>query len=307
MRKTKADRMFGSIVERINYRDILLIVLGTFLMAVAINFIFDPIGLDVGGVSGLAIVLRYASLRVFEGTDIKFLENGIPVWLMSTALNVPLFIIAIIKKGWRYMAKTTASTVLFTLFLGVLPMRPFLDDKLLSALVGGALSGIGIGLVFSTFATTGGTDLFSALLHERFRHLSIPTILMVTDGIIVILGITVFDIDNVIYSVIVVFLVSKISDAILEGLKFAKMTFIISEEAEIISAEILETMDRGVTGIQVKGMYSGKDKKMLFCVVSKKQLPLLQDIVKRHDKRAFMVIADAREVNGEGFAEIKEG
>ena len=104
---------------------------------------------------------------------------------------------------------------------------------------------------------------------------------------------------------IVVYLVSKISDSILEGLKFAKVVYIISDKAEDISAEILVALDRGVTGIKVKGMYSGADKKMLFCVVGKKQVVEITDIVSRYDKRAFVVVADAREVMGEGFDEVK--
>ena len=108
-----------------------------------------------------------------------------------------------------------------------------------------------------------------------------------------------------IYSIIVVYLVAKISDSFLDGLKFAKMAYIISDKAEDIAAEVLVAIDRGVTGIKVKGMYSGEDKKMLFCVVGKKQVVELTDIVTRTDKRAFMVVADAREVLGEGFAEVK--
>lgn len=297
--------MIRKAAERINLKDMFLIIAGTLIMAAAVNFVFEPIGLDVGGVSGLAIVIKYATAGLFKDTGSKFFGDGIPVWFMSLLLNIPLFAIAYMKKGWKYIAKTAFSTIMLTFWMYALPIRAFMVNDLLSTLVGGVLSGVGIGLVFSTLATTGGTDMFSALVHDRFRHLSIPTILSVTDGIIVLLGLTVFSVENVIYSVIVVYLVSKISDAILEGLKFAKMAFIISEAADDISAEVLENMDRGVTGIKVRGMYSGEDKKMLFCVVSKKQLPLLQDIVSRHDKRAFMVIGDAREVMGEGFAEVQ--
>lgn len=292
------------IAERINFKDLFVIVLGTFLMALAINLIFDPIGLDVGGVSGLAIVIRYASKAALGGLNTQFLKDGIPVWFCTFVLNVPLFIAAISKKGWKFLAKTTYSTLLLTAWMYLLPVKALLNDPMLCALVGGVLSGAGMGLVFSTLATTGGTDLFATLIHDKWRHISIPNLLAVADGTIVLLGIFVFSIENVIYSVIVVFLVSKISDSILEGLKFAKVAFIISEHAEAISDEILEDIDRGVTGIEVKGMYSKEDKQMLFCVVSKKQIPELKDIVARHDKRAFMVISDARDVMGEGFSRI---
>ncbi len=289
--------MVKSIVERINFKDLLIIIAGTFLMALAINLVFDPIGLDTGGVTGLAIVIKYATAGLITG--------GVPVWLSNIFFNVPLFIVAIKNKGFRYMVKTGFSTLMLTLWLYLIPITSVIEEKLLAVVFGGVLSGIGIGLVFSTMATTGGSDLFSALLHDKWRHLSIPRILSITDGIIVFLGIFIFGLENVIYSIIVVYLVAKISDGILDGLKFAKMVYIISDKAEDISAEILIAIDRGVTGIKVKGMYSGEDKKMLFCVVGKKQVVELTDIVTRLDKRAFMVVADAREVMGEGFAEVK--
>jgi uncharacterized membrane-anchored protein YitT (DUF2179 family) len=289
--------MVKSIVERINFKDLLIIMAGTFLMALAINLVFDPIGLDTGGVTGLAIVIKYATAGLIPG--------GVPVWLSNIFFNVPLFIVAIKNKGFRYMIKTGFSTLMLTLWLYLIPITSVIDEKLLAVVFGGVLSGIGIGLVFSTMATTGGSDLFSALLHDKWRHLSIPKILSITDGLIVFLGIFIFGLENVIYSIIVVYLVAKISDGLLDGLKFAKMVYIISDKAEDISAEILIAIDRGVTGIKVKGMYSGEDKKMLFCVVGKKQVVELTDIVTRLDKKAFMVVADAREVMGEGFAEVK--
>ncbi len=289
--------MMRSIVERINFKDVFIIILGTFLMALAINLVFDPIGLDTGGVTGLAIVIKYASGAVIKG--------GVPVWLSNLALNIPLFIFAIKNKGFRYMVKTSFSTLMLTFWIYLIPVVPAIEEKLLAVIFGGTLSGIGMGLVFSTMATTGGSDLLSVLIHDKWRHLSIPRILAVTDGIIVFLGIFIFGIENVVYSIIVVYLVSKISDGILDGLKFAKMVYIISDKAEEIAAEVLVAIDRGVTGIKVKGMYSGDDKKMLLCVVGKKQVVELTDIVSRYDKRAFMVVADAREVMGEGFAEVK--
>lgn len=289
--------MMRSLVERINFKDVFIIMLGTLIMALAINLVFDPMGLDTGGVTGLAIVVKYASGLIVKG--------GIPVWLSNLAFNVPLFIVAVKNKGFRYMIKTGFSTLMLTFWIYLLPVTPLIEDKLLATIFGGVLSGVGIGLVFSTMATTGGSDLFSALLHDKWRHLSIPRILSITDGIIVFLGLFIFDIENVIYSIIVVYLVAKISDSFLDGLKFAKMVYIISDKAEDIAAEVLVAIDRGVTGIKVKGMYSGEDKKMLFCVVGKKQVVELTDIVTRTDKRAFMVVADAREVLGEGFAEVK--
>ncbi len=303
MEKTES-RFIRKTLRKIKAKDMATIILGTFLMGVAINFVFDPMQLDVGGVSGLAVVVKYASAGIFSHTQ-GFLKEGIPVWLTTVILNVPLFAAAIKVKGWRYIARTLFATVSLTAWLYVLPVKAVLEDPLLATLFGGVLSGVGMGLVFLAMATTGGSDLLATLLHSKWRHLSVPMFLSIVDGVVVALGLVQFGLSNVIYSIVVVFLVAKISDAILEGLKFAKMAFIISDRTEDIAKEILTDMDRGATGIKVKGMYSGQDKNMLFCVVSKKQLPELQDIVSGYDKKAFMVIADAREVMGEGFAEVK--
>lgn len=285
------------VVERINFKDIALMTVGSFIVALAINLVFDPMGLDTGGVTGLSILIKYMTCGLVDG--------GIPVWLTNLVLNVPLFIIAIKNKGFRFMLKTGYSTLMLTLWLYIIPVTTIVDDRILATAFGGALSGLGMGLVFSAMATTGGTDLFAALLHDRFRYLSVPRILLVTDGIIVALGVFVFGMENVICSIIVVYLVAKISDGILEGLKFAKVVYVISDKADEIAEEILVSIDRGVTGIKVKGMYSGNDKKMLFCVVGQKQVVEVTDIVSSKDKNAFMVVTDAREVMGEGFAAVK--
>ncbi len=289
------------LAERINFKDIFLIIVGTLIVALSINLVFDPMGLDTGGVTGLSIVIRYATMKFFPDV----FPNGIPVWFSNVLLNVPLFIIAIKTKGFKYMMKTGFATIMLTVWIYVIPVVQILTDSMLSALFGGVLSGTGMGIVFSAMATTGGTDLFSALLHDKFKYLSLPKILAITDGTIVAIGILIFNLESMIYSIIVVYLVSKISDAILEGLKFAKLVYIISDDADKIAAEILVVIDRGVTGIRVKGMYSGNDKKMLFCAVGKKQVVELTDIVSRIDKNAFMIVTDAREVMGEGFREVK--
>lgn len=285
------------VVERINFKDVILMIVGSFFVALAINIVFDPMGLDTGGVTGLSILIKYLTRDFFDG--------GIPVWLTNLVLNVPLFIMAIRNKGFRFMIKTGFSTLMLTLWLYIIPVTAVVNDRILATIFGGVISGVGMGLVFSAMATTGGSDLFATLLHDKFRHLSIPRILLVTDGVIVALGMFVFGIENVICSVIVVYLVSKISDSILEGLKFAKVVYVISDKADEIAAEILVSIDRGVTGIKVKGMYSGTDKKMLFCVVGQKQVVEVTDIVNSMDKKAFMVVTDAREVMGEGFAAVK--
>jgi uncharacterized membrane-anchored protein YitT (DUF2179 family) len=158
-------------------------------------------------------------------------------------------------------------------------------------------------LVFSAYASTGGTDLLASIIHKYRRHISVPFILTFIDGAIVVLGALVFGLGNALYAIIAIYITTKVSDGLLEGLKFAKMAFIISDDYDRIAQEIMTTLDRGVTGLSSTGMYSNKDRKMLFCVVSKKEIVKITEIAKRIDKNSFVIVNDVREVMGEGFIE----
>lgn len=280
------------------WKDVIYILLGTLIMTVGVNWVQDPMGLVCGGVTGLAIVVKHVTGFVIEG--------GLPLWLINLLFNGPLFIAAFFMKGWKYIAKTLFATLSLSFFLGVLPSYQLFDDYILGALFGAVTTGVGMGLVLSRMATTGGTDLLSALIHEKHRHFTIPQLLAVIDGLIVILGAVVFGIDNAMYAIVVVYLVSKISDGMLEGIKFAKMAHIISDKAEEIAEVILQDVDRGVTGVKVQGMYSKSEKKMLICVVTKKEIVELMDIVHKIDPSAFVIVNDVREVMGEGFIEFTQ-
>jgi len=276
-----------------------IILLGAVLMALAINLIFEPMELVTGGVSGLAIVIKHLTS--------PFIEGGVPIWISNILLNVPLFIIAVWLMGKDYIFPVLAGTIFLTAALYIIPVMDIhLEDKLLGSLFGGALTGVGIGLIFSVKASTGGTDLLAMLIHDKLRHVSAPRILYFIDGAIILVGALVFGISNAMYAIIAVYIATKFSDGILEGLKFAKMAYIISDEYEKIANEILTRMDRGVTGIYAKGMYSQKDKKMLFCVVSKQEIIKITEIAQEIDPDSFIIVSDVREVMGEGFIEYRQ-
>ena len=143
--------------------------------------------------------------------------------------------------------------------------------------------------------------MVASLIQMKFRHYSISHILQFVDGFIVVLGAFVFGVSKVLYAIVAIFVISKVSDGLLEGLKFSKAVFIITEEYEVVADALMQRLKRGVTGIGIKGMYSKGDKQMLFCVVSKKQIVELKDLVVELDSRAFVIVTDAREVLGEGF------
>lgn len=277
----------------------LYIIIGVILYAIAINMVFDPLSLVTGGVSGLAIVVK-------EITSV-FIPGGLPIWLFNIISNIPLFIAAYYILGKGVIQKTLFATIAMTIALYIVPTYPLVgDDYILGSVFGGAITGVGTGFIFSTLASTGGTDLVALIIHKYKKYYTIPQILIVIDGIIILLGIVVFGISKALYAAIAIYVATKVSDSILEGFKFAKMAYIISDEYEKIAKEIMDTMSRGVTGISATGMYSNQEKKMLFCVVGKKEIVRISEIAKKKDPDAFIIVSDVREVLGEGFIEYKQ-
>lgn len=277
-------------------KEYFMITIGTALIAFSVASIYDPSGFVTGGFSGLAIIVKQLTAEVVPG--------GVPLAVTNLILNIPVFLIAIRLKGWNYIVKTLFGTVMLSFWLGVLPVIPIAEgDFLLTALYGGIVMGAGIGLVFLSQATTGGTDLIAAIIQHFWRHYSIADIMQVIDAVIVLAGAYLFGIQMVLYAVISIYLVSKISDGIIEGLKFSKAAFIITSKPDEVSQILMDDLSRGVTGLSAKGMYSGQKKNMLFCVVSRKEIVRLKELTLSLDPDAFVIVTDVREVLGEGFIE----
>lgn len=276
-----------------------LIIVGTLLMAVSVNCVYEPLKLVTGGVTGLAIVIKKVSSYWIEG--------GIPIWLTNVLLNIPLFIAAILVKGKTFLKNTLFATISFTIALYIVPTENIVhNDYLLASVFGGVIGGAGLGMVFITLASTGGTDLIAMLVNKYKPYYTVPQILIVIDSMIVLAGIISFGLTKALYAVIAVYITSKISDSILEGLKFAKMAYVISDSYDEIAKQVMKELDRGVTGVSATGMYSSQDKKMLFCVVSKKEIIELTRIATEIDPKSFIIISDVREVMGEGFREYRQ-
>lgn len=288
--------MIESVRMKSRYTDYLLIVAGTALMALAINAIFDPAGLVTGGFSGLAIVIKSLTESL--------VDQGIPLWITTTVLNIPLFLIGFKMQGVKVLRKTLLGAVSLSVWLYVIPVISLTpDDLLLSAIFGGAIQGVGIGLVFIGHATTGGTDMVAALIQQKVRHYTIAQIMQVVDALVVLSGAYVFGISRALYAVIAILVITKVSDTFIEGLHFSKVAYIITEKPDEVAQAVMNGVNRGVTGIAAKGMYTGNSRTMLYCVVGKKQLVQLKDIVMDLDSSAFVIVTDAREVLGEGFIE----
>jgi uncharacterized membrane-anchored protein YitT (DUF2179 family) len=228
------------------------------------------------------------------------------LWFTNIALNLPVFLAALKVKGKGFIGKTLFSTIMVSIWLAIIPTFSLIENNiLLAAIFGGALQGIGMGLVFSTKATTGGTDMVGAIIQNYLRQFSVAKIMMVIDAVIVIAGGYVFGIERALYAIITIVVVNRIADAMIEGVKFAKAAYIITDKYEEVSHAIMREVDRGLTGIYAKGMYTGKDRCILFCVVTKKELVHLKEIVGKTDANAFIIVSDAREVMGEGFSPVE--
>lgn len=289
MAKTRGDSQFI---------DYVLIFAGAGIMAASISLVFLPAGLVTGGFTGLAIIIKSISQEVIPG--------GMPLWITNMVLNIPLILAGIAIKGRKFMMRSIFGAVVLSFWLAVIPEKELVTgDLLLSSIVGGVLQGMGIGLVFLGRGTTGGSDTLSALIQHRLRYYTIAQVMQVVDACIVAAGGFVFGIAKALYAIVAIFIIAKVTDGLLEGMKFAKAAYIITEKPEVVTKAIMKELPRGVTGIPAKGMYSGQEKTMLFCVVSKKQIVALKEIVSEADAGAFIIVSDAREVLGEGFLETK--
>lgn len=273
------------------------LLLGTAFMGTAVNIVYDPMGMVPGGFSGASILLERLSVGLIEG--------GIPVWLFSFLLNIPVFIWGFFLKGREFMLKSLLANLLFTIMLYVIPIVAVArKDYFLAAITGGILNGTGIGLVFAAGYSTGGTDLLGSLIQRFLPHYPVASILFVLDAVIIVAGALYFGIDKAVYAAVSIYLTTKIMDNILSGMHVSKQVMIISREYQQISTDIMQQIGRGVTELKAVGSYSRRERPALLCIIGRKQTRKLLQIVRNHDSSAFVIISDVKEVLGEGFGNI---
>jgi uncharacterized membrane-anchored protein YitT (DUF2179 family) len=267
------------------------IIIGAFLMAVSTALFLLPNQLSTGGISGISTILYYLC--------------NYPVGLTMLLINVPLFVIAMVKVNKRLFFKSILGTVLLSVFIDLLGnLSPITNDRFLACIYGGIIMGIGTAIILKAGASTGGTDLLSYVIRAYNNKFKSSRVIIIADTIIIFFNIIFFrEIEIGLYSVIAIYLMGKMIDIIFEGIYFTKIMFIISEKYEEISKEIGILVKRGSTGIYSKGMYSGKQNVMLFCVASRKEVAEIKQIIKQIDKNAFIVTTDAIETLGKGFSE----
>ncbi len=273
-------------------RDVLstvILIAGCALTALAISIFLVPNRIAAGGITGLATVIHY--------------WIGWPVGLVALALNVPLFLIGFRLIGSGFGLRSLMATIFLSLFIDLFAsISPITDDLLLSALAGGAIMGVGLGLVFRQDSTTGGTDLAARIIHNSVPFISIAQVLLLIDILVVLTAAVVFrSYELALYAVVTLVVTTKVIDSVIVGINFTKAAHIISQESDKVAKSLLTELDRGVTGLEGRGLYTGNRKEVLICVLKSRQVPRLKRIVKDIDPDAFVYITDAREVFGEGF------
>jgi uncharacterized membrane-anchored protein YitT (DUF2179 family) len=283
----------------------LIIMLGCFIVTVAMNLFLIPYKLAPGGVSGLSTVIYYVT------------GGKISVGVLMLLFNIPLFLTGYKSRGRVFLYRSLFGAVMLSVMIDAtssfftwLVKEYFVKfdatmavpDLLLNSLVGGLIMGFGLGMVLREDATTGGTDMAAALLRKHIPRLSIGQYLLLLDGCVIIFATLAFrSVKLGLYASLSLYISSKTIDAYLEGFNFSKSLLIISDLSQEISERLLNDVDRGVTGLKGLGMYSKKEKTILLCVVKREEIPVVKDIVKEIDPKAFMLLMDAREVLGEGF------
>ncbi|NLU53478.1 MAG: YitT family protein [Clostridiaceae bacterium] len=282
-----------------------VIALGCLVVAISMNLFLIPYKLAPGGISGLATVIYYVT-------------NGkIPVGTLMLIFNIPLFLSGYKSRGRAFFIRSLYGAVLLSLmvdgtyhffqrlineYLIMFDESMAVPDLLLNGIVGGLIMGFGLGIILKENATTGGTDLAAAILKKLSPRFSFGQYLMFLDGLVLLFAMIAFrSVKLGLYAAISLYISSKTIDTYLEGLNFAKSLLIISDKSDEIARRLLYDVDRGVTGLKGMGMYSGRDKTVLLCVVKREEIPMVKGIVKDCDSNAFVLLIDVREVLGEGF------
>ena len=269
--------------------DVIGTLIGAFIMAFAVAFFLLPNELSSGGFSGIATILYY-----------KF---HIPMGVTIASLNIPLFLVSGYKIGKKFFVKSIIGTISLSFFIDMLDrLIPLTGDKMLASIYGGILTGIGTALILKSHSSTGGSDLLTNILKKFNNKLEMGRIITIIDAIIVILNVVFLGkIEIGLYSAITIYLMGLMIDIVFEGIFFSKLIFIISDKNEIIAKEIQTKINRGITGLNGKGMYRNKEKLILMCAVGRWDIANIKKLIKNIDQYAFVVVTNSREVLGDGF------
>lgn len=298
--------------KNINWKEFIqtyaLIVVGTFIMSIGYVIFVSPLKLAPGGVYGIAIILHHLF--------------NFPIGLSGICLDIPLLIIGTLWLGPKFGAKTVVGVITLPAFISLwekiygyaplisLPGQPMVPDpaaNFIMALCGGVIIGVGLGLIFKTRATSGGTDIIAMIIGKYLKHIPLGTLLIIVDSIVVLGALAAFkDWTIPLYSWLIIYVTGVVMDKVIAGFHSNKAVLIISDHYDEIRQHIFDELDRGGTFLNGEGMYNHNEKKIIFTSISRKQLPILIHFVHEIDPKAFLSILDVSETLGDGFSSLKE-
>ena len=270
------------------------IVIGSIIGAAAYPMFLVPNNIAPGGLTGVATILNF----LFHW----------PVGTVSLALNIPLFLIGYRTMGKIFAFRCLVATLLFSLLIDILPLKPVqvepVLDPLLGTLFGGVLLGIGLGLILRGGDTTGGSDMVARMVHRRFNFITVGMFLFALDFLVVIAAAFTISGEKALYALINIYVCSKVIDGVMVGFGGNKACFIMTGAWEKVTQRVMDEVGRGVTYLEARGAYSGKSQPVVMCVTSRQEMTALKRIVQEEDEKAFMFITDAHETLGEGFSRL---
>ena len=273
-------------------RDFTIIALGAAVYAMSVDFFTSPNGIAPGGITGIATMLNHLLY--------------VPIGASALILNIPLFIWAAIENGARFVYRTVAASVMVSALIDLIALVPFSysGSRMLGAIFGGLLSGSGLGLILLRGGSTGGTDIIGRNLHNRYPYLSVGSIILISDIVVIGLSAVVYgSIENALYAVIAIFTSTRVIDAVVFGFSRdnGKLLIIITAHAEAVRAALLNDADRGVTLLEARGGYSDAPRGVILCATHTRDVYRVKGCVGSADPEAFIITATATAISGLGF------
>ena len=264
------------------------IIIGATAVSVSINTLIIPNQIADGGITGIAIILHY----LFDW----------PVSWAVLLLNLPLFILGLRKVGRKFLIFSIIGVGVLSVTLSLTIHLPALtNDTLLGAIYGGVLSGIGMGIIFRSRGSLGGTDIL-AILFSRTTSFSVGQIILGIDAVIFLVVALLFRPEMAMYAMIYMFIATRVIDLVQEGLSHSKSVMVITTQPQRIAEQVMAKLERGVTLFEATGAFSGDSKQVVYCVINRTEMSQIKEIVQEEDPMAFVSISEVSEVVGEGFS-----
>lgn len=269
-----------------------ILTIAAVIYAAAISLFLDPNDIAPGGVTGISILVN------------RF--TAIPTGTINLIFNIPIVLLGLWKFGWRFICSTMYVLALITVFINAFSSYGALtDDLLIASVIGGALIGVALALVFKAGATTGGIDIIIKVVRTKRKHIKTNILFLAFDSMVILASWIVFqNLTVAFYAGIAVMTDSIVMDKILYGLDEAKLTYIISTKPAQVKQRIFDELDITATIITARGAYTNEPKELLMVVTRKQMYPKLEEIVKDEDTSAFMIVSSASEIFGEGYKDI---